>query len=101
LLNGKRVARWRNIETVALRKLAMLNPAAVLTDLKIPPNNDLAALKDHRKGQVPIFRIRGHRSDAHPRRDDATARGLHDFRHYTAKVWLDRCHQSSGARRVL
>ena len=46
--------RWVNIESVAMRKLAMLNRAAVLDDLKIPPQNKLEALKRDRKGQYSI-----------------------------------------------
>lgn len=46
--------RWVNIETVAMRKLAMLNRAAVLNDLKIPPQNCLEALQRDRKGQHSI-----------------------------------------------
>jgi len=37
-----------------MRKLAMLNRAASLMDLKIPPNNKLEALKGDRKGQHSI-----------------------------------------------
>lgn len=49
LFGGRRVKGWVNIETVAMRKLAMLNRAAALGDLKIPPQNSLKALKqDHR-----------------------------------------------------
>jgi proteic killer suppression protein len=43
-----------NIETVAMRKLAMLNRAAVLDDLRIPPNNRLEALHGDREGQYSI-----------------------------------------------
>lgn len=43
-----------NIETVAMRKLAMLNRAAVLEDLRIPPNNRLEALQGDREGQHSI-----------------------------------------------
>lgn len=46
--------RWVNIESVAMRKLAMLNRAVVLDDLKIPPQNKLEALKRDRKGQYSI-----------------------------------------------
>ena len=35
-----------DIHTVAIRKLDMLNAAAVLDDLKSPPGNRLEALKD-------------------------------------------------------
>ena len=54
LFDGIRVKRWVNIETVALRKLAMLNRAGNLNDLKIPPQNKLEALKKDRKGQHSI-----------------------------------------------
>ena len=54
LFEGSRVKRGVNIETVALRKLAMLNRAGDLTDLKIPPQNKLEALKKDRKGQHSI-----------------------------------------------
>lgn len=58
LFEGGRVKRWVNIESVAMRKLAMLNRAGVLADLKIPPQNKLEALKKDRKGQHSI-RING------------------------------------------
>ena len=54
LFEGTRVKCWANIETVALRKLAMLNRAGDLSDLKIPPQNKLEALKKDRKGQHSI-----------------------------------------------
>lgn len=54
LFTGKRVHRWINIESVAMRKLAMLNRAAVLGDLRVPPANRLEALKGDRKGQYSI-----------------------------------------------
>lgn len=54
LYDGQRVKRWVNIETVAMRKLAMLNRATGLADLKIPPQNQLEALKKDRKGQHSI-----------------------------------------------
>ena len=54
LFSGVRVKRWVNIETVAMRKLAMVNRAAVPNDLKIPPQNHLEALKRDRKGQHSI-----------------------------------------------
>ena len=54
LFGGERVKRWVNMETVALRKLAMLSRAADLNDLKIPPQNKLEALKNDRKGQHSI-----------------------------------------------
>ncbi|KPU90702.1 hypothetical protein APR50_37055 [Variovorax paradoxus] len=54
LFEGGRVARWVNIQTVAMRKLAMLNAAVVLGDLRIPPQNRLEALAGDRKGQHSI-----------------------------------------------
>ena len=54
LFNGKRTARFVNIEKVALRKLAMLNRAGRVEDLRIPPQNCLEALKRDRKGQWSI-----------------------------------------------
>jgi len=54
LFNGHRVARWANIETVAMRKLAMLNRAANVSDLRIPPANRLELLKGDRAGQYSI-----------------------------------------------
>jgi proteic killer suppression protein len=54
LFNGKRVARFVNIQVVALRKLAMLNRAQKLEDLRIPPNNKLEQLKRDRVGQWSI-----------------------------------------------
>ncbi len=54
LFEGKRCRRFVNIETVAMRKLAMLNRAAVLEDLRIPPNDQLEALQGDRRCQHSI-----------------------------------------------
>ena len=54
LFNGKRVARFVDIQIVALRKLAMLNRAEKPEDLRIPPNNKLEKLKRDRVGQWSI-----------------------------------------------
>jgi proteic killer suppression protein len=43
-----------NIEIVAMRKLAMLNRAGKLEDLRIPPGNRLEALKGRRSGQYSV-----------------------------------------------
>ena len=51
---GQRVRRFVNIETVAMRKLAMLHLAATVADLRIPPNNRLELLKGDRAGQYSI-----------------------------------------------
>lgn len=40
-----------DIQTIALRKLRMLNQARVLTDMRIPPGNRLELLKGNRAGQ--------------------------------------------------
>jgi toxin HigB-1 len=44
----------QSLWSVARRKLDQLNAAAVLTDLRAPPNNKLEALKRDRKGQHSI-----------------------------------------------
>ena len=43
-----------DIQVVARRKLRMLNNAATLEDLRVPPANRLEALKGVRKGQHGI-----------------------------------------------
>lgn len=47
-------ARWRAIETVALRKLDMIDSATRLDDLRSPPGNRLEALRGDRAGQHSI-----------------------------------------------
>jgi proteic killer suppression protein len=54
MFNGNRVARFANIQTIAMRKLAMLNQAGRLDDLRVPPGNRLEALKGARAGQHSI-----------------------------------------------
>lgn len=54
LYEGKSPKRFRNIESVAERKLQMLDDAMELKDLRSPPGNRLEALKDNRKGQHSI-----------------------------------------------
>ena len=54
LFGGDRVRRFVNIEAAAMRKLAMLNRAATLDDLRVPPGNRLEALKGGRAGQHSI-----------------------------------------------
>jgi len=46
--------RWRSIERVVRRKLEMLNAAASLNDLKVPPSNRLEALRGDRQGQYSV-----------------------------------------------
>lgn len=43
-----------DIQRIALRKLIMLHAAQALSDLKVPPNNKLEALKDDWHGQHSI-----------------------------------------------
>ena len=43
-----------DIQHIARRKLRMLNNAATLNDLRVPPPNRLEALKGDRKGQQGI-----------------------------------------------
>ena len=54
LFNGRRVARFANIEAVALRKLQQLHAATALEFLRIPPGNRLEALSGDRQGQHSI-----------------------------------------------
>lgn len=54
LANLKRVKRFVNIEAVARRKLRQLQIANRLEDLRVPPGNQLEALKGNRAGQYSI-----------------------------------------------
>jgi proteic killer suppression protein len=51
---GRRVARFVNIERVAIRKLQMLNAATGVGYLRVPPNNRLERLCGDRAGQYSI-----------------------------------------------
>lgn len=54
LFNRHSIKRFKNIESVARRKLEQLDWASVLDDLRIPPGNRLEALKRDRAGQHSI-----------------------------------------------
>lgn len=54
LSRSQSVAKFRNIERVARRKLLQLHAAALLASLNVPPGNQLEALKGDRKGQHSI-----------------------------------------------
>ena len=54
LFSSRAVPRFRNIERVARRKLLQLHAATVLDSLRVPPGNQLEALKGNRKGQHSI-----------------------------------------------
>jgi proteic killer suppression protein len=54
LFEGKRISRFVNIASVAVRKLQMLHAVERLESLRIPPQNRLEALKGERKGQWSI-----------------------------------------------
>ena len=54
LFKGERVKRFVNIQTIALRKLAILNQAVQLNDLRVPPGNRLEALAGDRAGQHSV-----------------------------------------------
>ena len=58
LYENKHPKRFRNIESVAERKLQMLDDAVELRDLSSPPGNRLEALAGSRVGQHSI-RING------------------------------------------
>jgi len=48
------VPRFKNIERVARRKLLQMHAATVLISLRVPPGNQLEALKGDRAGQHSI-----------------------------------------------
>jgi proteic killer suppression protein len=54
LFEGRRVRQWIAIESVAMRKLAILHRAERLDDLRIPPGNRLELLRGNRAGQCSI-----------------------------------------------
>ena len=54
LFEGRRVARFANIEAAAMRKLQQLHAATELTFLRVPPGNQLEPLKGDRAGQHSI-----------------------------------------------
>jgi len=54
LYEGRHPKRFRAIEIVATRKLAMLDAAKTLQFLRSPPGNRLEALKGRRAGQWSI-----------------------------------------------
>lgn len=54
LFQSQPVSRFRNIERVARRKLLQLHAATDLVSLRVPPGNQLEALKGNRKGQHSI-----------------------------------------------
>ena len=58
LFEGRRVARFANIEAAAMRKLQQLHAATDLAFLRVPPGNQLEPLKGDRTGQHSI-RING------------------------------------------
>lgn len=54
LFHSRSVSRFRNIERVARRKLLQIRAATELASLRVPPGNQLGALKADRKGQHSI-----------------------------------------------
>ena len=54
LFRSHLVPRFNNIERVARRKLLQLQAATELASLRVPPGNQLEALKHDRKGQHSI-----------------------------------------------
>jgi proteic killer suppression protein len=51
---GRAVPELQNLRNVVMRKLDMLDAAAVLQDLRVPPGNRLEALVGDRQGQHSI-----------------------------------------------
>ena len=54
LFRRERSKRFVALERIAQRKLAMLDAAVELHDLRVPPANRLEALKGDRRGQHAI-----------------------------------------------
>lgn len=54
MFKGKRIAHFSGFEAAAMRKLALLNVAGKIDDLRVPPGNRLEALSEKRKGQWSI-----------------------------------------------
>ncbi len=54
LFKGHRVARYANIESIAMRKLQQVNAAASLDFLRVSPGNRLEKLSGDRVGQYSI-----------------------------------------------
>ncbi|MDP3334969.1 MAG: type II toxin-antitoxin system RelE/ParE family toxin [Methylococcaceae bacterium] len=54
LYEGRQARRFKNIESVAERKLQMLDDAVELRDLRSPPGNRLELLTGNRAGQHSI-----------------------------------------------
>ncbi len=54
LYQGRRVARFVQIERAALRKLEQLDLAEVIEDMRAPPGNRLEALGGDRAGQWSV-----------------------------------------------
>lgn len=54
LFRDRRVLRFQGIEGPARRKLMYLHRARTLQDLRVPPGNELEALKGDRAGQFSI-----------------------------------------------
>ena len=55
LFYRRRIApEWRNIASVALRKLSYLHAASQIADLRTPPGNRLEKLSGDRQGQYSI-----------------------------------------------
>lgn len=54
LFHSRLVPRFKNIERVARRKLLQLQASTELASLRVPPGNQLEALKHDRVGQHSI-----------------------------------------------
>jgi proteic killer suppression protein len=54
LFEDRRARRFQTVERLARRKLEMLDAAAEIGDLRVPPGNRLEALRGNRRGQYSI-----------------------------------------------
>ena len=76
LFHSRPVSRFRNIERVARRKLLQIHAATELGSLRVPPGNQLEALKADRKGGRLRVQAAHAEPAAGPQTPEALARNL-------------------------
>jgi addiction module HigA family antidote len=76
LFNDRKVLRFQGIENQARRRLLYLNRAKVLQDLRVPPGNELEALKGDRAGLTASESINNGASVSYGRTETPTMSSL-------------------------
>jgi addiction module HigA family antidote len=76
LFNDRKVFRFQGIENQARRRLLYLNRAKVLQDLRVPPGNELEALKGDRAGLTASESINNGASVSYGRTETPTMSSL-------------------------